>query len=78
MSYETLEMINAIASSKPDSFKQTINCLDRRAAILSSIDSSGDQHDSLFSQSKCNYAVLLENCDIMLERVFVIEYDKAV
>lgn len=78
MSYETLDMISKIASSKPDSFRQTINCLDRREAILSSIDSSGDQHDSLFSQSKCNYAVLLENCDVMLERIFVVEYDKVV
>ena len=73
MDYETIEFIRQKALRHPEAYRYTLACLTRRDGILESIDEMGVQHDSLEAESHIRYAIELESCDAMLEKVFEME-----
>lgn len=76
MSCDQIEEIIRITNQNPSAFTMTLSCLERRAKILKDVEANCNDHDSLVSQYKTNYIRTLENCDLMLERVFEKETHK--
>lgn len=76
MSCDQIEEIIRITNQNPSAFTMTLSCLERRAKILKDVEANCNDHDSLVSQYKTNYIRTLENCDLMLERVFAKESQK--
>lgn len=70
MSCDQIEEIIRISNQNPSAFALTLSCLERRAKILKDVEANCNDHDSLVSQYKTNYIRTLENCDLMIERVF--------
>jgi len=76
MNQEDLEYIREIAGKNPETFKLTLAVLGRRDHMIEDIERLGECHDSLVSQCHINFAQSLENCDLMLHRVFGTEIKK--
>jgi len=70
MDQDELDKIRKIAGRFPKEFRLTQAVIDQRDRLIETIERLGENHDSLVSMTHYNFAQSLENCDMMLRRVF--------